>query len=101
MGQDEQDELHWHAMNYRTAELKHANEMWLALEAFVARRIAEAVAAERERCAMLCLEVSERAWSKWKTDADPTDQGISIGADACEASIRVTPNDRTQSIDQD
>ena len=50
----ELDSLDWHALNYRTAHFKAAHEMWLKLEDCVDRKIAAAVAAERERCAVLC-----------------------------------------------
>ena len=49
---DEDDDLQWHALNYRTAGTLQAEEMWQALSACVARM----VAAERERCAKLCEE---------------------------------------------
>ena len=45
---DESENLHWHALNYRTAAPQHAEEMWQELVACVERK----VAAERERCAM-------------------------------------------------
>jgi hypothetical protein len=47
---DESENLHWHALNYRTAAPQHADEMWQELVACVERKIA----AERERCALLC-----------------------------------------------
>jgi hypothetical protein len=50
---DESENLHWHALNYRTAASQHAEEMWQALAACVERKIV----AERERCAMACLEL--------------------------------------------
>lgn len=42
---DESENLHWHALNYRTAAPQHAEEMWQELVACVERK----VAAERER----------------------------------------------------
>ena len=54
---DETDKLQWHALNYRRiAGVQHAKEMRRDLSAFVAHKIAAAVAAERERCAKLCEE---------------------------------------------
>jgi hypothetical protein len=35
---DEPDELHWHALNYRTAATEHAQAMWEKLEDFVERQ---------------------------------------------------------------
>ena len=47
-----------------------------------------AEAAERERCAKVCEEVESQAWALWKTTADPTEQGRSIGAQHCADAIR-------------
>ena len=47
-----------------------------------------AEAAERERCAKICEEVETQAWALWKTTADPTEQGRSIGAQHCADAIR-------------
>ena len=52
------------------------------------RKIDEAVAAERERCAKLCEEVEAQAWALWKATADPTEQGRNIGAQHCADAIR-------------
>lgn len=49
---------------------------------------AQQVAAERERCAKVCEEVETQAWALWKTTADPTEQGRSIGAQHCADAIR-------------
>jgi len=46
------------------------------------------LAAERERCAAICDTIEDRAWDLWRAFADPTDQGRSIGADACAQAIR-------------
>ena len=35
--EEEEDSLHWHALNYRTASTQNAHEMWLRLEAYVAK----------------------------------------------------------------
>lgn len=42
-------DLHWHALNYRTAATVHAHAAWLELEACVGRLIER----EREACAAL------------------------------------------------
>lgn len=53
---EELDNLHWHALNFRTASTQHAEAMWQALQACVERK----VAAERERCrAALAYAVEE------------------------------------------
>ena len=46
---DDSDNLHWNALNYRTAPTQFAEEMWQALAACVERK----VTAEREACARL------------------------------------------------
>ena len=47
---DEKNDIFWHALNYRTAAIQNAEEMWLELNACV-NRIIEA---EREACAKTC-----------------------------------------------
>ena len=60
---DETDKLQWHALNYRRiAGVQHAKEMRCDLSAFVAHKIAAAVAAERERCAKLCESARDSIW---------------------------------------
>lgn len=54
-GQTEADNLHWFALNYRTAI--HPTAEWAALEAFHKRKIEEAVLQERERIVRGCLEI--------------------------------------------
>jgi hypothetical protein len=52
---EERDNLHWHALNFRTAATQHAEAMWQELQACVERK----VAAERERC-LYCCELGDR-----------------------------------------
>lgn len=47
---DTENDLFWHALNYRTAAAQDADMMWRALQACVERL----VAAEREACAKVC-----------------------------------------------
>jgi hypothetical protein len=78
-GPPDEDTLHWHALNFRTAHTLHADDMWKALEAYVSRQIA----AERERCAAMCDNVA--------ADCDSWDEGGSDGrtaANMCAAAIR-------------
>ncbi len=103
--EDKQETLHWHALNYRTAAPQHAHEMWLALEAFVVRRIAQAVFADRER---IKNEVMDCALMAEDCEGDPPAVDLArkafawdIMAAVAGRKTRVTPNDRTQSIDQD
>ena len=42
------DDLQWHALNYRTANIIHAEACWQELLACVDRRVAAAVAAEKQ-----------------------------------------------------
>ena len=49
----DEDDLAWHALNYRTAAPQHAELMWQELEACVQRKIDAAAKAERERCAKI------------------------------------------------
>ena len=58
------------------------------VHAYAIVHAAAAVAAERERCAKVCEEVETQAWALWKTTADPTEQGRSIGAQHCADAIR-------------
>lgn len=44
--------------------------------------------AQRERAAKVCDEIEDQAWALWKVQADPTEQGRSIGADHCADAIR-------------
>jgi hypothetical protein len=51
----EPDSLHYYALNYRTAQMYGDTAAALVhLEAFVGRKIEDAVSAERERCAKAC-----------------------------------------------
>lgn len=50
-------DLFWHALNYRTAGTREADEMWQELQACVARL----VAAEREACRADCISVNKDA----------------------------------------
>jgi len=60
LGHDpERDDLAWHALNYRTAHTMHAEAMWQELTACVDRRVAAAVAAERERRIALAAAFQE------------------------------------------
>ena len=54
-----------------------------------ARREA-AEAAERERCAKACEQIEDDAYALWRSTADPTEQGRSIGAGHCAQLIRAT-----------
>ena len=56
---EDSDNLHWHALNYRTAASQRAEAMWLELAACVDRKIA----AERERCAKLCDAAEDKTTS--------------------------------------
>ena len=47
-----------------------------------------AIAAERERCANVCEQIEDDAYALWRTLADPTEQGRSIGAGHCADAIR-------------
>lgn len=98
MEQDEENSLHWHALNFRTAAPQHAHEMWLALEAFVVRRIAEAVFADRAR---ITNEVMDCALMAEDCEGDPpaVDSARKALAWDVMAAIagrktRVTPNDK-------
>jgi len=46
------------------------------------------VAAERERCAMICDKAAEMAWSRWEIMADQFDQGAAAEAEKLANSIR-------------
>ena len=61
----------------------------------VERRIAEAVAVEREACARLCKSLSDE-WYKRNTRWQHH-QGAAIGADKCADAIRARTN-QTQEI---
>lgn len=47
---EHENDFYWHALNYRTAFVTEAHEMWQELEACMNRLIA----AEREACAVTC-----------------------------------------------
>ena len=54
------------------------------------RAIANAIeAAERERCAKACEQIEDDAYALWRSTADPTEQGRSIGASHCAQLIRL------------
>lgn len=61
---DEQQTLAWHALNYRTAATQHAQGALVTLEAFVSGMIAQAVAAERERCAAFADGYPDASWPR-------------------------------------
>ena len=65
---DEADDLAWHALNYRTAGIRQADEMWEELAACVERKLA----AERERCATLCFAKMPKPAAKW-SDVEMTE----------------------------
>jgi len=46
------------------------------------------VAAERERCAMICDKAAEMAWSRWEIMADQFDQGAAAEAEKLANAIR-------------
>ena len=46
------------------------------------------VAAERERCAMICDKAAEMAWSRWEIRADQFDQGAAAEAEKLANAIR-------------
>ena len=48
--EEEDNDLYWHALNFRTAENKNSERMWQELVSCVNRLIE----AEREACAKLC-----------------------------------------------
>jgi hypothetical protein len=50
---DENDKLHWHALNYRTAAPQHAEKMWQALTACVERKHAAETRRRMDLQAML------------------------------------------------
>ena len=52
--QEPEETLHCHAFNYRQAHKSQAHEFWLELEQFVALKVANAAAKEREACAKVC-----------------------------------------------
>lgn len=63
------------------------------MHAYARAYAAQAVAAEREACAVLCEALSSKHWDAFKRGsgperADPHYQGLSMGADECEAAIR-------------
>lgn len=48
----EEDSLHWHALNYRTAQMNAETQAaWVFLEAFVEQQIERARMREQKRCA--------------------------------------------------
>ena len=58
----EAESLGWHALNYRTANIIHAEAMWQELAACVERRTAAAVFAERAKMLPL-LELMQEVFS--------------------------------------
>jgi len=54
----EEDSLAWHALNYRTAHTNNAEEMWQALQDFVARK-------RYEHCDWEIQEAKRRANMGW------------------------------------
>lgn len=59
----DENDLGWHALNYRTAHTLHAEVMWQYLAACVGRLTEAAVAAERERCALIAERGDDGDWS--------------------------------------
>ena len=51
---EQNNDIFWHALNYRTAATQHAEQMWQELAACVNRLIAE----EREACANVCDKIA-------------------------------------------
>ncbi len=49
-----EDSLHWHALNYRTAGIQHAEGMWQELLAYIDRRDALVRSAALEEAARVC-----------------------------------------------
>ena len=75
-----------HGIQYRLTP-EGTTEMWCHdrnVQAF-----AEALmAAERERCAMICDKAAEMAWSRWEIRADQFDQGAAAEAEKLAEEIR-------------
>lgn len=77
--------------------------------AYALAEVRKAVAAERERCARVCEEMAREHWraydgrdnSRHQEECSPRTEGMADSASECAQAIRVNPNDRTQSIDQD
>ena len=59
-----------------------------ACKAYGDQRAAEARELMREECVKVCNEISKFAWQQWKLKYDPHQQGLSMGADACEEAIK-------------
>lgn len=59
-----------------------------ACKAYGDQRAAEARELMREECLRICDEVSKSARKEWKLKYDPHQQGLSMGADACEEAIK-------------
>jgi hypothetical protein len=80
MSENEND-LFWHALNYRSAQMLNAEDAWQELQACVNRL----VVSERERCAKVCEGFYQ---------ANPADLPgfvASSMAAKCAAAIRATP----------
>lgn len=111
---DESENLHWHALNYRTAAPQHADEMWQTLVACVERKVAAerermsdvaqrrsaetaariyaemdaSVAAERERCAKVCDGYAKHMLSVYEAKGQKSALDEATGAVACASGIR-------------
>jgi len=67
---DTENDLFWHALNYRGAQSQHAELFWQELQACVARLIAT----EREACAKVCDEHPGNMTSnRWSSEAALSD----------------------------
>ncbi|QOF94266.1 hypothetical protein IFJ82_09910 [Novacetimonas hansenii] len=51
-------------------------------------QVSALLAAERERCAIVCDGIEDEEWKKWKKHADMMAQGASNGAMDCASAIR-------------
>ena len=79
------NDIFWHALNYRTASTQHAEQMWQELDACINRLIAE----EREACAKECDKESTVTTIN---GSDEYNTGRQKGATVCATVIRMRSN---------
>jgi hypothetical protein len=84
----------WFAKRYADSGVFDDGAEALTLEA-ACQLVADAQAAERERCALACEHFAAVAWAQWQCDADPIEQGRAVAAEALAAEIR-GPNVRVK-----
>ena len=79
----------WFSSSGTRSRRENTNAHWIYKEPVLTpTQIAELLAGERERCAVICDGIEDEEWKKWKNHADMMAQGASSGAMDCAAAIR-------------